>query len=89
MPKNSNSRYGTPAAARSAISASDLDRRLKDFMAELNETDQRVRALDKLVGSRKKKGASSKKNNADPDGEIEKILKNISENFGSSSGQKK
>lgn len=88
MPKNRNSRYGTPAAAQSAIDASELDRRVKKFKAELEDTDRRVKALDKILSSRKEKEGSSARSDADLNGEIEKILRSLPENYFSHSGQK-
>lgn len=88
MPRNRNSRHGTPAAAQSAINALELDRRVKKFKAELEDTDRRVKALDKLLVSKRRKEGSSAKNDADLNGEIEKILRSLPDNYFSSSGQK-
>lgn len=72
-----SARSGTPSASSSTPSSSEVDRLIKKIKHDLDDTDKRMKALDKAIKARKE--GSSAANDADISGQLDQILKSIHE----------
>lgn len=60
-----------------SISSSDIDRLIKKIKHDLDDTDKRMRALNRILKARKE--GSGSPNDADLSGQLDQILKSIHE----------
>lgn len=89
MAKNGSSKRGSSSASQQSISARELDRRMKKFKAELDDTGKRVKKLDDYMKKKKKEKSSKTEKKIDElPGPLDDLLKEFPENYLSDGGQK-